>query len=820
MAAAGAAALVGQTVLVRELMVSFYGTELALAAVLSCWLLFIPAGALLGTAALKLARRDGLLVDVALVGMGVGLVAEFLLARLVRPLLGAEAGAFLSLGSMLLGAGAAALPVAFWVGFLFPAAAHAEESGVVGHAAGISRVYVAEAIGSGVAGGLLSLYLLSRLGPDAVVFSTAFILLLCGAWHAAGRREWPWGAVGAVVLVCMGAAWRRPALFLALAAGAATCWWAYLALRRSAQRRMVASVAFLAMGLAVAVAHVGWGEWLSLGTARLRWATFSRFRLLAGRDSRYQRMELGELEGSYVLVQDGFRTAQFPEPAGARGRAALLLTQHPGPADVLVIGGGLGGLCQSMLGAPIRRLDYVEPDPRLVSFVYEHLPPDLKAPLADERFAAYRCDGRYFVRTSGRDRAALARTWLPLAGDGPADGRLPAEAYDLVVVNVGDPVSASGSRFYTLEFCREVGGILREGGTAAFCGITGAENYLGGGPALRYAACIYNTLGSAFGGVVVRPGDELCFFAGREATADAGVLEQRFDALGLEPEELKYAFSLSEFPAERVRWMADLLERERPRALLNTDERPVLFTLFLALQKHYARGAGRPGRGGDVFQAVRSLSAAWFWLPLAAVPALAGVIRLGWRRRRAIPWACGLGVFSTGVFGLSAEMLIVYRYQTSFGFVYRDISIIVGLFMLGLALGGWLTGRVLRRRAAPALLLGEALQGGLVFVLPACLGLLSFSPAAFVLLSPVAGFLTGVEFPLAARVSLAQGRAAGTTAGLLDAADHLGALAGAVCTGLLLVPALGIGRASSLVALLKCASLAALALALLPEREA
>ena len=44
----GGAALVAQTLLVRELMVSFYGAELALAAVLSCWLLFIPLGAFAG----------------------------------------------------------------------------------------------------------------------------------------------------------------------------------------------------------------------------------------------------------------------------------------------------------------------------------------------------------------------------------------------------------------------------------------------------------------------------------------------------------------------------------------------------------------------------------------------------------------------------------------------------------------------------------------------------------------------------------------------------------------------------------------------------
>lgn len=231
MAVVGAAALVGQTVLVRELMVSFYGTELALASVLCCWLLFIPVGALLGALALKGLRRGEPLVYVALAGIGVGLVIEFLLARLVRPLLGAETGEFLALGSMLVGAGAAALPMAFWIGFFFPVAAHIEEARNRGAAVGISRIYVAEAVGSAAAGVLLSLYLLSRLDPSAIIFAMAFVVFFCGAWYGAGARAWAGGVAVLILLLCAAAARRQPLLFFAPGLLAGVGWWAYLAAR-------------------------------------------------------------------------------------------------------------------------------------------------------------------------------------------------------------------------------------------------------------------------------------------------------------------------------------------------------------------------------------------------------------------------------------------------------------------------------------------------------------------------------------------------------------------------------------------------------------
>ncbi len=813
---AGAATLVGQTVLVRELMVSFYGTELALAAVLSCWLVFVPLGALGAAVLLRArgaARPETLLYAVAAVialAVPVGLV----LARLARPLLGAGVGEFLPFDAMALGAGVAASVVAFPVGFLFPVASSCLEQPAKHPAGGISRAYVAEALGSAVVGALLSLWLLGRQPTIALAFGAAAALLLVAALTAAGAsaRVCLASAAALAALLCWSGA-APGSFFWPVAVFSAAC--CAFALSRPAAR--AASAACAVCGLAVCLTFLVWGARLDRATQTERWSTFSTFRPGPELDTRYEHVELGELAGEFALVQNGRRTAQFPDPAGAGAEAALILTQHPRPRNVLVIGGGLEGLCQEMLARSLDRLDYVESDPQLAAFVWEHLPDGLSRPLADPRFAAYGYDGRYFVQHLASP-AALERGHLPGPGGPP---RPPAGAYDLVVITVGDPASAASSRYYTAEFYRELSRALRPGGAAAICGVTGSEDLVRGGAALAYTACIYSTLRSSFRHVVVRAGDRFCFFAADEAgvaSSDPRLLVQRFDALGMGPPALRYGLERMEFPPERTQWAAALLQDAARSAPANTDERPVLFTLFLALESHYVRetraaGGEQPGRTdalAGLLTRVRSgLRASW--LLLIAAPAVVLVLlRALAGRRAAVSWSCRFSVFTSGLFGLAAEMLIVYAYQVRFGYVYRDIGVLVGLFMLGIALGGLAGSRVPGGRGEGALLSAECAQAVLILALPVLAVALSFSPLAFMALSPLAGLLTGVEFPLAARLILGSGRGAAGTAATLSAADSLGALVGAATTGLLLVPALGCGQAAALLALAKCASLAGL----------
>jgi len=71
----------------------------------------------------------------------------------------------------------------------------------------------------------------------------------------------------------------------------------------------------------------------------------------------------------------------------------------------------------------------------------------------------------------------------------------------------------------------------------------------------------------------------------------------------------------------------------------------------------------------------------------------------------------------------------------------------------------------------------------------------------------VSGLLGGLVFPLAAAVSLREkGSRTGRAAGAIDAADHVGGCAGALVTGTVLVPILGLTGACLTVVAMKALS--------------
>jgi Na+-translocating ferredoxin:NAD+ oxidoreductase RnfG subunit len=152
-------------------------------------------------------------------------------------------------------------------------------------------------------------------------------------------------------------------------------------------------------------------------------------------------------------------------------------------------------------------------------------------------------------------------------------------------------------------------------------------------------------------------------------------------------------------------------------------------------------------------------------------------------------------VFSAGCLGIGMVISLCYLYQIRFGSLYLHIGIISSVFMVGLTAGAILIRHLLigERKTQPQILLFSVI---LVHVL--ILSTIAFWPAeqwthlifgsAFVL----CGLCTGCYFPLAARGLADSGFEAGQAGSKLEMADHIGASAGGLLTGLILVPVLGV----------------------------
>ena len=741
-------AVVAQAVFVRETLVVFFGNELSLGITLGAWLVGVFLGAAMGG---RLPRRA------ARVALHIGLVAlvcaaplGWVVLRQVRVVLSTPPGGYLSFAEVALGSLALVTPTGLLVGLLFPLIAR-ELSAARPDAAGIGRLYVLEAVGSMLGGAVFSFWLVTCLDVFAIA---------C----AAGAALWVTYALGARTWRATGLAGVGAALLVVWALGGTHSLDAHTQARR----------------------WHGFGTGLTIGRDP---ATGQP--LIA--DTRYQHIVIAGTADQTSAYTNGLLHTTWPDPYGAREEAATIMAQHPRTRRVLLVGSGYADLAAQVLQYPVERLDLVELDGTMLAMLASQLDDTTRQRLDDPRFRAYTCDGRFFVHQAHADPDRLA----PLVWQG--DRRAPGTPYDLVYVRLGDPDTALVNRFYTVEFYHRLRRVLAPGGVVAIH-VRGVENYLTGAP-MDYTATMVRTLQSVFAHVVVAPGTTSYVFASAAdgvVTTDAGVLAERYRATGVEPKAFALIYE-SVFPPDKTAEVNRALA-DYPRGRLNHDTHPTAYWLNLRLVDLVS------GRRLDaLFAAGSTLARPWAGLALVGVLVLVVVVLAVWpvgaRAERGLRRACLWSIATTGLTGMALEIVLLYAYQNLYGYVYRMIGLVVGTFMLGLALGGvWAT-----RRAARV---GPDAWHGLCRRLQVLVLLLGVFAAAtpwvvhlidrwgggqvwLVLMVAAAGLLTGAQFPLAAAVHVRLTGRTGRSAGAIDSADHLGACIGAVLTGALLVPVWG-----------------------------
>jgi len=765
----GAYAVCAQATLLREAQVLLFGSEISWGLMLAFWLGGVAVGAQVGGWWTSRSRRPWLFLVAASLAMPPALVAAVLFLRLARTVLGIGAGEYVGLADMAWVSLAATVPVSVWVGLAFPAASALLGSGASGpaeKARAVGRVYLIESAGSLAGGALFSFVLVGRVSPFALTVAGGACL-----------------AAGATALAQEHARWRPAAGLLLLCA--------------------------LVRGAAVVV---GLADWFDGRAVSWRWESFAPgLDLLESVDSRYQNIAIGRLGDQFSVYTNGTASATWPNHRDLAIEAHLSACEHPAPRRILVLGGGLEGKIAELERHRPERLDYVTLDRTEYEAVYAHLDAEDHAAADRIRPQTHFADARRYVK-----RVASA----------------PQPRYDLVILAAPEPASALEARLYTEEFFAELSHAMADDGVLALT-LTGSVGHWG--PELAaYVASIVRPVERVFPDVLVTFGNPVHIFASRRAgvLSDTGdALAERYRARGLEspyfdPVWFEGASDLLD-PEKRaqVRWA--LAAQVPPH--LNTDDEPAAalyymrYWLTTAEAAHGDRGPPAARRGG-LLDALLRLRLDWVMGAIAVAAALVVVAGLARGRqglgRAALLWSVG----TTGFASMALEIVLLYTFQTLYGYVYSMVGMVVGVFMFGLVAGSHLANRRLRAsdgagRRPPGLGSLVALDLALVTFASALVlilaGLRSSSAdwpvqAATFGLVAVAGLLGGLVFPVAAAVRLAQHEPLQRAAGTIDAADHLGACAGAIVTGVALVPVLGITGTCLAVAAMKALSALAL----------
>jgi spermidine synthase len=160
-------------------------------------------------------------------------------------------------------------------------------------------------------------------------------------------------------------------------------------------------------------------------------------------------------------------------------------------------------------------------------------------------------------------------------------------------------------------------------------------------------------------------------------------------------------------------------------------------------------------------------------------------------------------VAATGFTLMALQVFVLLAFQSIYGYVYRQLAILIGLSMAGIALGSWLgmrrggSNQGARCRALSSTQLLLALSAPLLICAASLLARVSGAAATwfsaqclFPALAALSGMLGGYQFPIATAIYL-DGKSNRRSLGALYAVDLLGGCVGALLLSTYLIPVFG-----------------------------
>lgn len=352
----GFTAIVVQVILMRELVVIFYGNELSLGAMLGVWLLWTAAGS--GILGRFFQRIRHIQRSIGAIQLLLAFLLLFLifLVRSGKILFDYTMGEMLGFTPMLLVSLITLAPFCLISGLLFTLFCrhmHAQEN-EAGTAAG--RVYLIESIGAGLGGVTASFILFRLIGTELTFLALSVLNIVSGL--SVGRFN-PF---------------------------------------RKKRDRIV-----WVLGLALVYALIGIAITGRIGecSESILWKGFERVRI---RNTVYGNIAVTRMGSQMSFFENGLLMFSSPDPLTEEESVHFALLEHPAPGRVLLIGGNPAGIVRETLRHPgVTALDYVELDPEMIRLAEHYLPAEETAVFSDPRVRIHHLDGRRFLkRTQNR----------------------------------------------------------------------------------------------------------------------------------------------------------------------------------------------------------------------------------------------------------------------------------------------------------------------------------------------------------------------------------------------------------------------------------
>jgi spermidine synthase len=684
----GFAAVIAQTIIIREALALFGGNELVSGILLCFWLIWGGIGSIIFTG-LRLKAEPVRVYAGLLFVLFVLQFASLCFIRVAPRMFNLPVGEVIDLGRIVLITALTLAPICMLIGALFPAASKILKP---------ERVYLLEGLGAFAGGILFSFLLVTILPPYGIMLLSGICLLLATFYFLRMSKL----------------LWMPLLLFLIF-------------------------------------------PWIGSIEMHFRKVQMGDVNLIGLDESRYGVIAVTKSCEQYNFYTNGLYDFSYPDPYSSEEAVHYALLLHPEPENVLLVGGGIGHSITEVLKHPsIQKITYVELDPMLFKMGQKYLGENLSS---NEKLTVIFGDARYYVKRSEMK-------------------------YDVVIVNLPDPVNTQINRFYTRGFFREAENILTPGGLLSVR-ITAPPNIISPvyGELLRTA---HNTLNAVFNNIVVLPAAKMTFIASNGKLASEGIvdtLSARIKRRGLDLTYVNEYYFRYDLSAEKIDYLNERIAGSK--GYMNSDVKPVCYYFSSILWGGILSNSMR-----RLFVGLFDIPSVFFLLPL--------VLIFFFYRRRSIIY---VSILAVGASEISAEVILIVLFQVFYGYVYGWIGAIIACYMLGLAAGTVIYLKVsgLRRESVKNLLKIEFIMGlyfatiiGVVLISPPHVNLIA---AALVF---TGGLLGGMHFPLS--IAALERQRAGFVYGI----DLVGSSVGALVTAMILIPILGIIFTLFMFALMNC----------------
>jgi len=367
----GLSGIVAQIVLLRELLVSFFGNELTLGIILANWLILEAIGSFyVGKSVEKTERKIEIYVLLQLI-FSLAFPFAVYLSRVFKNFLLIIPGEGLGFSPIFYSSFLILLPVALSHGALFTFGCKIYSQYAREDASSIGKVYVLETIGSIIGGLLLTFLLIQYLNS----FEIAFIISLANT------------------LISIFLLWPRRIP-------------PFVHLRNGLWGLSILLALLFACVLFTPTSHV-----IHVSSIQSQWKNMD---VIHNENSIYGNINVTKMGEQFTFFTDGVPSITVPVPdiASIEDFVHFPMLLHEKPQSVLILSGGAGGMIHEVLKYPVTHIHYVELDPLLLKLVQKFPTPLTQSELSDGRVKIHYTDGRFFVQKA-QDRFDIIFIGLP-----------------------------------------------------------------------------------------------------------------------------------------------------------------------------------------------------------------------------------------------------------------------------------------------------------------------------------------------------------------------------------------------------------------------